>query len=79
MDLALVGQILTIITVLFGLGVSIRNAFKIQVLHLSLNSRLDTLLAAVAATNRAEGRAEGIAAERATAVDLLAKGAEGMR
>ena len=58
----LLTQVVILVTALFGF----LHAFsKVKELHISLNSRLDQLLKAVAATSHAEGLAEGLSEGRA--------------
>jgi hypothetical protein len=52
------------ITAAAALIVSIRGNAKVEELHLAVNSRLTELLASVGAENRANGKAEGVEAER---------------
>jgi hypothetical protein len=57
--LALAIQAVILLTAIVGF---LRSLSKIRELHISLNSRLDQLLAATAAKSHAEGRAEERAA-----------------
>ncbi len=60
MDIGQLIQAFTAFSVMVGVIISFINRNKIRELHVTLNSRLDQLLAATAAQARSEGHAEGL-------------------
>ena len=58
--LTLITSVITLITALVGVVKGFQNASKIQEVHLSINSRMDQLLAASKAESHLEGKAQGI-------------------
>ena len=64
-QIALIVAVAPTLLALASVVSSFRNSKKLEALHVDVNSRLSQLLAKTETSARAEGKAEGIASERA--------------
>jgi hypothetical protein len=67
-QIALIVAVAPTLLALAGVVNSVRNSQKLNTIHVDLNSRLTQLLLATGASAHANGKAEGVAQERAAQI-----------